>query len=271
MKAHEEEISKREVYQEVHNPHTHSTEIKKTSTVENSTMKNSKKAAYQDGYVQGRVVENSLQNDYKRVRDNDNAARGLMLGIGLTSLVGLAVGAVYFLNQREEAPAPQVIPQVITVPKANDPSPAPSQSRTIEKQKTIIEKIVPVPQPSPVQPVQKAVPAPQPPSPAPNINITVPNSQRQEAPREQPKSAPAPAPATPSNNINITVPTSPQESTGKASKISPAPSPALKEGAPDSGSSSGNQTDTPSNSKAGDSGATEGNNSDGSSPESSAQ
>ncbi|AFY84576.1 hypothetical protein [Oscillatoria acuminata] len=53
-------------------------------------------AGYNQGYVQGRVVENVRENRL-RERDNDNSARGLFLGIILTSLVALGVGTLYYV------------------------------------------------------------------------------------------------------------------------------------------------------------------------------
>ncbi|MDF0551984.1 hypothetical protein [Kamptonema sp. UHCC 0994] len=218
MKPNEENSSSREIHQEVHTDGTngHVSTTRTTSTVPSTT------AAHHKGYVEGEIAENHRKIGAQQVRDNDNAARGLLLGIILASLVGLVLGTVYYLNRRDEAPIPA--PLIVPVPRANQPSTTPAPTRTIEREKTIIEKIVPVPQESPVQkatpapqasPVQKATPAPQA-SPAPNINITVPNSQRQDAPTQPATSAPS----SPSNNINITVP-SPQKE-----PASTAPSPA---------------------------------------------
>ncbi|WP_254567117.1 hypothetical protein [Oscillatoria sp. HE19RPO] len=150
-------------------------------------------AGYNQGYVQGRVVENVRENR-RRERDNDNSARGLFLGIILTSLVALGVGTLYYLSQRDGASTPATAP----VPQQPEAEPAPT--RTIERERTLIERVIPVPQETSGE--QEQPPAePAPAEPAPNINITVPNSQTQEAPAEQP----APEPAAPSN-ININLP-----------------------------------------------------------------
>jgi hypothetical protein len=208
------------------------------------------------------MAENHRQVGVQEVRDNENAGRGLLLGILLASLVGLVLGTLYYLNRGDEAPLPA---PVIVVPKANQPSATPAPTRTIEREKTIIEKIVPV-QPSPVQkatpapqpsPAQKATPAPQPspaqkaaPAPqanqAPNINITVPNSQQQDAPAQQA----APSPSSPSNNINITVPNPQKEPASTpptpAPESSTTPSPTQNDGA--SGAGTGSETNTESRS-----------------------
>ncbi|MBD2040665.1 hypothetical protein [Microcoleus sp. FACHB-672] len=190
MKPNDPNNYSREVQREVHTDpvtHTQNTTTRTTETV--NGVNPAKKAAYHDGYVHGRVVENSQQAEVQRVRENDTAARGLLLGIILTSLIGLALGAVYYLNQRNEAPNPAVAPT--TAPRAIEPSPAEAPIRSTERETTIIERAIPVPQPA----------APQPSSPT-NIDITVPNPSSQPAPAET-----KPAPITPPN-INITVPNS---------------------------------------------------------------
>ncbi len=252
MKPNEENSSSREIHQEVHTDATngHVSTTRTTTNVPSTTGKASKEAAHHQGYVQGEMAENHRQVGTQEVRDNENAGRGLLLGILLASLAGLVLGGVYYFNRGEEAPTPTAAP-VIVVPKANQPSATPAPTRTVEREKTIIEKIVPVPvKPSPVQ---KATPAPQPSpaqkaDPAPNINITVPNSQRQEAPAQQ--AAPAPAPSSPSNNINITVP-NPQKDPASTSptpapESSTAPSPTQNDGA--SGAGTGSETNTESSS-----------------------
>ncbi|MEG3900346.1 MULTISPECIES: hypothetical protein [unclassified Microcoleus] len=254
MKPNEENSSSREIHQEVHTDATngHVSTTRTTTSVPSTAAKVSKEAAHHQGYVQGEMAENHRQVGVQEVRDNENAGRGLLLGILLASLAGLVLGSVYYFNRGEEAPTPTAAP-VIVVPKANQPSATPAPTRTIEKETTIIQKIVPVPvQASPVQkatpapqptPAQKAAPAPQA-NPAPNINITVPNSQRQDAPAKQ--AAPAPAPSSPSNNINLTVPNTQNEPAStpqtSAPESSTTPSPTQNEGA--SGAGTGSETNT---------------------------
>jgi len=251
MKPNEENSSSREIHQELHTDATngHVSTTRTTTSVPSTTAKASKEAAHNQGYVQGQMAENH-QAGTQEVRDNENAGRGLLLGILLASLAGLVLGSVYYFNRAEEAPTPA---PVIVVPKANQPSATPAPTRIIEKEKTIIEKIVPVPvQPSPVQkatpapqpsPAQKAAPAPQA-NPAPNINITVPNSQQQDAPAQQA----APSPSSPSNNINITVPNSQKEPASTpatpAPESSATPSPTPDDGASGAGTSDKTNTES---------------------------
>lgn len=252
MKPNEENSSSREIDQEVHTDATngHVSTTRTTTSVPSTTANASKEAAHHQGYVQGEMAQNHRQLGTQEVRDNENAGRGLLLGLLLASMAGLVLGSVYYLNRGEEAPTPTSAP-VIVVPKANQPSATPAPTRTIEKETTIIQKIVPVPvQPSPVQkatpapqasPAQKATSAPQP-SPAPNINITIPNSQQQAAP----------SPSSPSNNTNTTVPNSQRQPASTPPTPSPessaTPSPTQDEGAPGAGTSGETNTNSQSDS-----------------------
>lgn len=253
MKPNEENSSSREIHQEVHTDATngHVSTTRTTTSVPSTTAKASQEAAHDQGYVQGEMAENHRAG-VQEVRDNENAGRGLLLGILLASLAGLVLGSVYYFNRGEEAPAPTSAP-VIVVPKANQPSATPAPTRIIEREKTIIEKSVPVPvQPSPVQkatpapqesPAQNATPTPQA-SPAPNTNITAPNSQQQDAPAQQA----APSPSSPSNNTNTTVPNSQKEPASTpatpAPESSATPSPTPNDGASGAGTSDKTNTES---------------------------
>ena len=115
--------------------------------------------AYRDGYVQGRVSEQRIREEQQIARDNENAARGLLVGILFTGLAALTVGAIFLLNQRNQPP-------VIIQRQAPVASPSPSpqvRDRIIER-----DRLIPVPQPQP-----------------PQVNITVPNSQPVAPPATQ--------------------------------------------------------------------------------------
>lgn len=128
--------------------------------------------AYRDGFIQGRLSENRINSQRQWERDNDNAGRGLLIGILLTSLLGLTIGTVFMLNQRNNE-ANNRVPTLV-VPRTN---PAPAQSPQVRERVIERDRVVPVPQPVRV----------------PDVNVTVPNVQ-----------APAPAPATSSNSTNDT-------------------------------------------------------------------
>lgn len=184
-----------------------------------------RKAAYHDGYVHGRVVENSRERDL-RDRDSNNAARGLLLGILFASLVGLVGGTLYYLSERNESPTPAIVP----VPQETEPEPEAPQ--TIERERTIIERVIPIPQEAPETPADNAAPTPQTPpeqqQPEQNINITVPNSQTQETPPEQPESPPASAP-----QIDIKLPEMKQETNATPEATAEPAAPPETEAAPE--------------------------------------
>lgn len=135
---------------------------KVTKTTETANGANT----YKDGYVNGQIAQ-SYQEDALVSRDNENAGRGLLIGILLASLAALTAGAVWYANQSNNVNP--VTPVVVPVPNRAEPSPVPetkTEIRTIEKTRDVL---VPVPQ-------QQTAPAPQPSAAAPkqNVNITVP-------------------------------------------------------------------------------------------------
>jgi hypothetical protein len=145
--------------------------------------------SYRDGYVHGRVSEQRLLEEELEVRDNDNAARGLIMGIILATLVGLGLAALFFWNRQQEAPIPVVVP----IPSAS-PTPAASQQ---PNRTTVIERQV-----------EQRVPVVVPQQQAPDIKVIAPQQQ-----------APAPSPAqqsAPAQNtiINVTPPAPTQTGSG---------------------------------------------------------
>ena len=135
MKPNEENSSNHEIHQEVHTDSTngHVSTTRTTTSVPSTTAKASQEAAHHQGYVQGQMAENH-QAGVQEVRDNENAGRGLLLGILLASLAGLVLGSVYYFNRGAEAPAPAPAP-VIVVPTATQPSATPARTRTIRREK----------------------------------------------------------------------------------------------------------------------------------------
>jgi hypothetical protein len=149
-----------------------------------------KATSYSDGYVHGRIIERRLDNEDIVIRDNDNAARGLLIGITLTALVALVVGAFFFFNQRKPVAVPVALP--VPSPSAAQ-TPKPQQTTIIQRERTIeqVPIFVPVPQPRTTAP-----------QPAPTVNINVP---------------PQPAPT-----VNINVPQPPVESSSPSATVSPS-------------------------------------------------
>ncbi len=154
-----------------------------TETVNNTPNPN----AYSSGYVTGRDSERRYQQANLAERDNTNAANGLLIGVILTSLVTLGVGAFWYFNQRNNAAVDNGTPVVVPVPVPNSASPSPAASQSPQSRTTIIERTREVPVVIP----QQQAPAPSAPT-QPNINITVP-SQRPAA-----EKAPTTSPIIPS-------------------------------------------------------------------------
>jgi type IV secretory pathway VirB10-like protein len=190
--SNERKTYNREVQQKFYNDvnnNTH-TEVTRTSETINNSAVNPSANSYSDGYVHGQVSERHHQEDVLVERDNNNAARGMILGILLASLTAFTVGAIWLLNQSNQTPT-LVTPPVV-VPTKPDDKPSPEVKQPPQKE-TIIERtrdvLVPVP--------QQPAPAPEASSPAPqqNTNTTVPNSAPQQPAAEKaPATQTAPTP-----------------------------------------------------------------------------
>ncbi len=161
-----------------------------------------------------RARYNNLQS-----RDNENAARGLLVGIFVMALLGLVGGALFLFNQREENNLPTIIP----VPQNNQPQnqaapPSPQQETTIiERTIDRTQEVIPVPAPQPQQPA--AQPAPQ----APNIDINVPNPVQQSGGEAQ---QPAEAPASEAPAPQAEQQSEPEAADSPAPATAPEPAPA---------------------------------------------
>lgn len=134
-------------------------------------------ASYQEGYVHGRASERSVEKQSEEVRTDNIAARGLILGVALTSLVGLVVGILFYLSQRQETPQPE-------------PVISPNVSQPQNRETTVIERTT--------ENIQKSTSINPAPPTAPqesqeDIRIVVPNTEQQQAPAPQntiPQTAP---------------------------------------------------------------------------------
>ncbi|MBC7823481.1 MAG: hypothetical protein H7126_06320 [Candidatus Parcubacteria bacterium] len=157
---------------------------------------------YKDGYLQGRAVEQHRHEANQQVRDNDNAGRGLLIGLILAGTAAIVGGALYLLNQSNQTPAP--VNRTIVVPGA---AASPSVSPSPEVRERVIERdrVVPVPQ-------------------APSVNITIPQPSApatQVAPATQaaPAAQPSSQPTTPKSSAQ---PSSSPNSTTNGSENSPS-------------------------------------------------
>ncbi|MGB3204093.1 MAG: hypothetical protein WBB28_03825 [Crinalium sp.] len=120
-------------------------------------------------------VERRLDEERLVARENNGAASGLLIGLIIAALLGLAGAAFYFMNQRQESPT-----QILPIPVPNNSQPQ-SQPQSQDRDTTIIDRtiqktreVVPVPVP------QQQAPASQQTAPkAPDININVPSPTNQ--------------------------------------------------------------------------------------------
>lgn len=148
--------------------------------------------AYRNGYVNGRAVENHVQNsadDERRIRDTNNTAWGLLLGILLTSVAGLAIGSLFFFDYANRNPAPST-PTVVPVPDRDTPVTAPSPVPQTQRDTTVIER-------NNIQRTQEIVPVPQPVAPSPSGDITTPPNSNSGVTQPIPNQSPSSTPITP--------------------------------------------------------------------------
>ncbi|MDV2990939.1 MAG: hypothetical protein N4J56_000593 [Chroococcidiopsis sp. SAG 2025] len=157
----------REVRQESYQDANGNTHVNVTKTTESND-------SYQHGYVHGRVAERSTQERASTIRDNENAARGLLLGILLTTIAVLSAGVIWYLNQSAQTSTSTPQPVLVPVPSDKPNTESSTVDRSSEKQ-TIIEKIKEVP-----------VPVLQPPASTPqqNENMTTPTPTQPETEAE---------------------------------------------------------------------------------------
>ncbi|MEH2172849.1 hypothetical protein [Nostoc sp.] len=170
----EREIKNSEVRQESYTDINGNTQTNLTQTTETVKNNTANPNSYTNGYVHGRNVERTYQQADLAQRDENNASGGLLLGIIITSLLGLVIGGVWYFNQQNNAAVNNAVPVVVPVPSKSNPTPSPSpQPQTIIKETT---KEVPVPVTVPVPVPQQQVTPPSAPR-QPDINITIPPQQ----------------------------------------------------------------------------------------------
>lgn len=187
--------------------------IYQTKQTTEKVEQNPNNGSYTHGYVHGQAAERSY---HKRIvqRDEENASRGLLLGILIATIAILAGGFIWYINQRDNYESNPVTP--IIIPNTDKPQDNPSPSPSIEpqtrqesnSQTTIIEKVREVPIPVPVPQEQ-------------------PSQPQQSTPEQQP-SAKQVEPSQPQNQINI-LPTTPDTSNSANQTSQPDSSPSEPE------------------------------------------
>ncbi|MEA5575687.1 hypothetical protein [Anabaena sp. UHCC 0451] len=177
------------------NPNPNNREDNVTKEIETS---------YGDAYSDGRVSGRKLKNEAE-VRDQNNTAGGLLIGIGIATLLGLS-GLAYYLWGR-----PPSNPIIVTPAPAQQPA---KQTTIIEKTNTVERVPVPVVVPLPQQSV-------------PNVNVKV-DAPQSQVPKQEKKEIvpnnPQPAPATQNTTINV----APPESSTKIPTSASSPDPNSK-------------------------------------------
>ncbi|WP_335007994.1 hypothetical protein [Nostoc sp.] len=244
----EREIKNSEVKHESYtdiNGNTHTDLTRTTETVKNSTANPS---SYTNGYIQGRNTERSNQQADLAERDEKNASGGLLLGIIITSLLGLVVGGVWYFNQQNNAAVNNVVPVVVPVPSKSSPTPSASP----QPQTTIIERTREVPVPVAVPVPQQQVAPPSAPR-QPNINITIPPQQpaaekapsvTQPAPKATQSPATSPTTNTPTSQNDSSTNTVAPSTKSDSSKITPPQGVDQSNGTSNSGSSTAGDSAT---------------------------
>ncbi|MBD2462720.1 hypothetical protein H6G89_16900 [Oscillatoria sp. FACHB-1407] len=108
--------------------------VNQTPRVANGQPESQVESAYKDGYVHGKAHEHYVEEDLKH-RDNENAARGMLLGIVFASLASAILAALFIANHRPQSN--QVGPTIVApIPQ----SPLPATSPQLDVQPPVIEQ-----------------------------------------------------------------------------------------------------------------------------------
>jgi hypothetical protein len=80
------------------------------------------KLAYRDGYLHGQTDEHDIQQEHRIIRENNSAAKGLLIGIGLTAIAGLLGTTIFFLSHSTwRSPTPGKTAPVPTTNQLQNP------------------------------------------------------------------------------------------------------------------------------------------------------
>lgn len=167
-----------------------------------SVRKHREMVSSDDPAVEARVERARLEMDRQlKIRDNDNAARGLLVGVIATTFLGLGILAWYILTNRQETDVtPVVVPaqpaEPSTPPDINITLPNPPAAENTETA------------PAPPNIIQTQPAPPQPSVSSPSSGETAPPTSPEASSSEPTNSA---APDQPANEppIETTTPTAP--------------------------------------------------------------
>ncbi|HEY9645685.1 MAG TPA: hypothetical protein V6C88_04905 [Chroococcidiopsis sp.] len=164
--------------------------------------------AYRNGYAQGRHSNRKVTYTTPIVRDSNDTANGVLLGILLASLIGLITAAFFIVTKQDqprvvETPLPQALPQS-TQPNGVQPQPVQRETTVIERTTDRLQEVAPAAPPD----VRVTVPVTPPsatanpnPSPAAPGQATTPeaNSQPPQDTQTQTTTPPAPGASNPTS------------------------------------------------------------------------
>jgi hypothetical protein len=160
--------------------------------------------AYRNGYTRGRNSDRKVTYTTPIVRDANNTANGVLLGILLASLVGI-ITATFFILTKQEQPAvvETPLPQQ-TLPQSAQPNVV--QPQPVQRETTVIERTT--------DRVQEVVPAA-----PPDVQITVPTTQPSATANPSPSSVAPSQTTTPQVNSQPSV-----QDTQPQTNVTPTPS-----------------------------------------------
>lgn len=161
----------------------------------NSSTDRLKQHSYQDGYLDGRVSENRIREENHTIRENNSAASGLLLGIGITAIAALIGGTLFFFTTDQDQPATAPTQTAPVQPSTTQPPSSQSETTIIERTVDRTKEIVPVPQQPAPQPETQVSPAqPEAAQPVPQPETQVSPAQPEATQTEAvPEEAPEPA------------------------------------------------------------------------------
>jgi len=115
------------------------------SEVSRTPVRTTRQRDFDQGYAYGREDEQRVYEHDLYQRDNENAARGLLVGVLATSLLAIAVGSVFFLNRvatRRDINTPQSAPVVIPQGSSQTTTPTqPAQTQPVPTQQAPTQQV----------------------------------------------------------------------------------------------------------------------------------
>lgn len=99
--------------------------------------------AYREGYVHGKTAQRDAQHRYGHGRNNNGMASGILIGVVLASLVGIAVGTFSYLLRDAQTTTVESTSTPIDL-DAQQPEPVNRETTVIERTVDRTQEVVPV-------------------------------------------------------------------------------------------------------------------------------